>query len=177
MLVVVLDVQPVAMTTLQASYSDGLRKVKLGVVDRDECQRRMEETERCLAPAYTDTGTDTVTLVMSDTILSLSLTIIVSPGSEGRGSGCTPPGCVSGGRPATTPARATAAPRTSAGPRKAGHRLSSSHLRTLHTLHQIGAVAWGIECGNAVPAVYSSIAHAMCWVDWVGLRSSLSVLI
>ena len=50
---VIVVVQPVAMTTLQASYSDGLRKVKLGVVDRDECQRRMEETERCLAHALT----------------------------------------------------------------------------------------------------------------------------
>merc|ERR1711936_154184 len=32
---------------------------------------------------------------------------------------------------------------------------------------QIGAVAWGIDCGNEVPAVYSSVPYAMCWIDWV----------
>jgi len=32
---------------------------------------------------------------------------------------------------------------------------------------QVGAVAWGVGCGTEVPAVYSSIPEAMCWVDWV----------
>merc|ERR1712223_1273194 len=32
---------------------------------------------------------------------------------------------------------------------------------------QIGAVAWGIDCGKEVPAVYSSVPYAMCWIDWV----------
>jgi len=32
---------------------------------------------------------------------------------------------------------------------------------------QVGAVAWGVECGHPVPAVYSSIPDAMCWIDWV----------
>ena len=32
---------------------------------------------------------------------------------------------------------------------------------------QVGAVAWGLGCGDDVPAIYSSIPRAMCWVDWV----------
>merc|ERR1712127_33096 len=32
---------------------------------------------------------------------------------------------------------------------------------------QVGAVAWGVECGAAVPTIYSSIPNAMCWIDWV----------
>jgi len=32
---------------------------------------------------------------------------------------------------------------------------------------QVGAVAWGLGCGDDVPAIYSSIPSAMCWVDWV----------
>lgn len=32
---------------------------------------------------------------------------------------------------------------------------------------QVGAVNWGIKCGEAVPAVYSSLAADMCWIDWV----------
>jgi hypothetical protein len=28
-------------------------------------------------------------------------------------------------------------------------------------------VAWGVECGQAVPSVYSSIPDAMCWIDYV----------
>eukprot|EP00092_Neocalanus_flemingeri_P070815 GFUD01086953.1.p1 GENE.GFUD01086953.1~~GFUD01086953.1.p1 ORF type:complete len:499 (+),score=148.06 GFUD01086953.1:82-1578(+) len=32
---------------------------------------------------------------------------------------------------------------------------------------QVGAVAWGLGCGDAFPAVYSSIPSAMCWIDWV----------
>ena len=32
---------------------------------------------------------------------------------------------------------------------------------------QVGAVAWGVECGEAVPAIYSSIPNATCWIDWV----------
>jgi len=32
---------------------------------------------------------------------------------------------------------------------------------------QVGAVAWGVGCGTEVPAVYSSVPEAMCWVDWV----------
>jgi len=32
---------------------------------------------------------------------------------------------------------------------------------------QVGAVAWGIGCGDKIPSVYSSIPEAMCWIDWV----------
>eukprot|EP00090_Calanus_glacialis_P017552 TRINITY_DN2728_c0_g1_i9.p1 TRINITY_DN2728_c0_g1~~TRINITY_DN2728_c0_g1_i9.p1 ORF type:complete len:527 (-),score=114.06 TRINITY_DN2728_c0_g1_i9:161-1741(-) len=32
---------------------------------------------------------------------------------------------------------------------------------------QVGAVAWGVGCGDEVPSVYSSIPAAMCWIDWV----------
>jgi len=32
---------------------------------------------------------------------------------------------------------------------------------------QVGAVAWGIGCGDKIPSVYSSIPSSMCWVDWV----------
>merc|ERR1712002_1110990 len=34
---------------------------------------------------------------------------------------------------------------------------------------QVGALAWGMGCGAtpAPPAVYSSIADGMCWIDWV----------
>jgi len=32
---------------------------------------------------------------------------------------------------------------------------------------QVGAVSWGVGCGGEVPAVYSSVPDAMCWVDWV----------
>merc|ERR1712025_537137 len=32
---------------------------------------------------------------------------------------------------------------------------------------QVGAVAWGLGCGDDVPAIYSSIPAAMCWVDWM----------
>jgi len=32
---------------------------------------------------------------------------------------------------------------------------------------QVGAVAWGVGCGTEVPAVYSSIPDAMCWIDWI----------
>jgi len=32
---------------------------------------------------------------------------------------------------------------------------------------QVGAVSFGIGCGDPVPSVYSSVSHAMCWVDWL----------
>jgi len=32
---------------------------------------------------------------------------------------------------------------------------------------QVGVLAWGIRCGAEVPAVYSSVAGGMCWIDWV----------
>ena len=38
------------------------------------------------------------------------------------------------------------------------------------TFAQVGAVAGGVECGEPVPAIYSSVPHAMCWIDWVGRR-------
>ena len=32
---------------------------------------------------------------------------------------------------------------------------------------QVGAVSWGVGCGREIPAVYSSVPEAMCWIDWV----------
>merc|ERR1711915_235533 len=32
---------------------------------------------------------------------------------------------------------------------------------------QVGAVAWGVGCGEEVPSVYSSVPNSMCWIDWV----------
>ena len=67
------------MTTLQASYSDGLRKVKLGVVGREECQRRMEATDRCTihSPSQMNlgmspTGTDPVTPAAGGAVTDLA---------------------------------------------------------------------------------------------------------
>jgi len=40
---------------------------------------------------------------------------------------------------------------------------------------QVGAVAWGVDCGGNIPAVYSSIPSAMCWIDWVMSCVPLSV--
>jgi len=33
--------------------------------------------------------------------------------------------------------------------------------------YQVGAVAWGIGCGDEIPSVYSSVPDSMCWIDWV----------
>jgi len=32
---------------------------------------------------------------------------------------------------------------------------------------QVGSVAFGLGCGDPVPSIYSSVPHAMCWIDWV----------
>jgi len=32
---------------------------------------------------------------------------------------------------------------------------------------QVGAVNWGLGCGEAVPSVYSSVPDSMCWIDYV----------
>ena len=34
-------------------------------------------------------------------------------------------------------------------------------------LDQVGSVSWGIECGQGIPAIYSSIPDAMCWIDMI----------
>ena len=28
-------------------------------------------------------------------------------------------------------------------------------------------MAWGIDCGQEIPAVYSNVAGSMCWIDWI----------
>ena len=28
-------------------------------------------------------------------------------------------------------------------------------------------MAWGIGCGEGIPAIYASVPDAMCWIDWV----------
>jgi len=33
--------------------------------------------------------------------------------------------------------------------------------------YQVGAVAWGIGCGDGIPAIYASIPDAMCWIDQI----------
>jgi hypothetical protein len=35
---------------------------------------------------------------------------------------------------------------------------------------QVGITAWGIKCGLGLPGVYSDVAHAMCWIDQVGVH-------
>jgi len=32
---------------------------------------------------------------------------------------------------------------------------------------QVGSVAFGFGCGDKIPAIYSAIPAAMCWIDWV----------
>ncbi|XP_023320502.1 serine protease 55, partial [Eurytemora carolleeae] len=31
---------------------------------------------------------------------------------------------------------------------------------------QVGIVAWGIGCGDAIPGVYTSVEHIGCWIDY-----------
>ena len=31
---------------------------------------------------------------------------------------------------------------------------------------QVGLVAWGIGCGDAIPAVYANVSEALCFIDW-----------
>jgi len=31
----------------------------------------------------------------------------------------------------------------------------------------VGAVAFSIGCGDNLPAIYSSVSHAMCWIDYI----------
>ena len=35
------------------------------------------------------------------------------------------------------------------------------------SIFQVGAVAFGFGCGEGIPAIYSSVPHSMCWIDWV----------
>jgi len=102
-----------------ALYSDGLRKVKLPVVPRDECQDRLANTDRFAGRGF-----------------RLHESWMCIGGTKGndtcKGDGGSPHVC-----------------------------------KTERGWTQIGAVAWGIECGNEVPAVYSSVPYAMCWIDWV----------
>jgi hypothetical protein len=37
----------------------------------------------------------------------------------------------------------------------------------------VGITAWGIKCGLGLPGVYSDVAHAMCWIDQVGVHCTL----
>lgn len=39
---------------------------------------------------------------------------------------------------------------------------------------QVGSVAWGVGCGEEIPAVYSNVAGGMCWIDWVMSCSPLA---
>lgn len=32
---------------------------------------------------------------------------------------------------------------------------------------QVGAVAFGFGCNQGIPAIYSSVSEAMCWIDYV----------
>lgn len=32
---------------------------------------------------------------------------------------------------------------------------------------QVGAVAFGFQCEEEIPSIYSSVSHNMCWIDWV----------
>merc|ERR1712080_75323 len=102
-----------------ALYSDGLRKVKLPVVPRDECQERLASQPRFAGKGF-----------------RLHESWMCIGGTKGndtcKGDGGSPHVC-----------------------------------KTEKGWTQIGAVAWGIDCGNEVPAVYSSVPYAMCWIDWV----------
>ena len=37
----------------------------------------------------------------------------------------------------------------------------------MHNLDQVGSVAWGIDCGQGIPAIYSAVPDAMCWIDMI----------
>jgi len=102
-----------------ALYSDGLRKVKLPVIPRDECQERLANTDRF----------------------------------KGRGFQLHESWICVGGIPGNDTCK--------------GDGGSPHVCKTEKGWTQIGAVAWGIDCGKEVPAVYSSVPYAMCWIDWV----------
>jgi len=106
----------------QGVFSDFMKKVNLGVVPRQECQTRLEDTDR-----------------FKNKNFQLDNSWMCIGGEEGRdtckGDGGSPHVCLS--------------------------------LGDEQKWIQVGAVAWGVECGKPVPAVYSSIPHAMCWIDWV----------
>ena len=42
-----------------------------------------------------------------------------------------------------------------------------SILFLIYRAFQVGAVAWGIGCGDQIPSIYSNVAGSMCWVDWI----------
>ena len=31
---------------------------------------------------------------------------------------------------------------------------------------QVGIVAWGVGCGEAIPGVYANVSQALCFIDW-----------
>ena len=31
---------------------------------------------------------------------------------------------------------------------------------------QVGIVAWGVGCGDAIPGVYANVSQALCFIDW-----------
>merc|ERR1711936_1077265 len=45
----------------------------------------------------------------------------------------------------------------------------SPHVRINEKLQyvMVGAVSHGVGCGTEIPASYSNVAGAMCWIDWV----------
>merc|ERR1712088_438736 len=92
-----------------ALYSDGLRKVKLPVVPRDECEERLANTDRFAGRGFR--------------LHESWMCIGGIPGNDTcKGDGGSPHVC-----------------------------------KTEKGWTQIGAVAWGIDCGKEVPAVYSSL--------------------
>merc|ERR1711892_1336885 len=104
-----------------AQYSDSLKKVKMPIVSKSECEQKMKNTDRFRnKPGFR--------------IHDSWVCIGGEPGSDTcKGDGGSPHVC----------------------------------KNERDEWVQVGAVAWGIGCGDEVPSVYSSIATSMCWIDWV----------
>jgi len=105
----------------QAAFSDILKKVKLAVVNRRQCERQLNDLPRLKEKK--------LKFILRDSWMCI--------GGETGDDTCEGDG-------------------------------GSPHVCNINNKWvQVGAVAFGFGCGEKIPAIYSSVSDAMCWIDWV----------